>query len=73
MDGVNGLDFSDIDDFATALEMAGLANAMAAVHAAILNVPEPAAMVQAVVLMVGAGSTIRRRRVTNQNTSRTRY
>jgi hypothetical protein len=62
MDGVNGLDFSDIDDFATALEMAGVQNATAAIQAALLNVPEPATVVQAMFLMLGAYGTHRRRR-----------
>jgi hypothetical protein len=62
MDGANGLDFSDIDDFATALEMAGVQNAMAAIHAALLNVPEPSTVVQAMFLMMGAYGTNRRRR-----------
>jgi hypothetical protein len=62
MDGVNGLDFSDIDDFASALQMAGMANAMAAVQAAILNIPEPATIVQvAILLFCGCGINTRRR------------
>jgi hypothetical protein len=62
MDGANGLDFSDIDDFATALEMAGVQNATAAIHAALLNVPEPSTVVPALFLMMGACCTNRRRR-----------
>jgi hypothetical protein len=62
MDGVNGLDFSDIDDFATALQMAGMANALAAVQAALLNVPEPATIVHAVFLVLYGGVVDRRHR-----------
>jgi prepilin-type N-terminal cleavage/methylation domain-containing protein len=64
MDGTNGLDFSDIDDFAAALQMAGVPNALAAINAALLNVPEPATFVQALFLMFctcGLNTRLRRR------------
>jgi autotransporter-associated beta strand protein len=61
MDGANGLDFSDIDDFATALEMAGMANAMAAVSAALLAVPESNTLWMAMVALI-AGHGLGRRR-----------
>ena len=63
MDGTNGLDFSDIDDFATALETAGLQNALAAVNAALLGIPEPATILHAILFMCcGCGWNARRGR-----------
>jgi hypothetical protein len=61
MDGTNGLDFSDIDDFADALQMAGVPNALAAVNAALLNIPEPATFAHAAILAL-CGYTISLRR-----------
>jgi hypothetical protein len=60
MDGANGLDFSDIDDFATALQMAGMANAMAAVQSALLEVPESNTLLMALAATVG-GCVLRRK------------
>jgi hypothetical protein len=62
MDGVNGLDFSDIDDFAAALDAAGVAGAAAAVQLVLLHVPEPNATVLVVLGTYGFRGMTRPRR-----------
>jgi hypothetical protein len=65
MDGMNGLDFSDIDDFTRALEMAGVPNAASAVHSALLGIPEPHTLVLAVLgVVVYSGRNLRLRNST---------
>jgi hypothetical protein len=51
MDDNGRLDFDDIDNFATMLDMSGMANALAAVQAAVWQVPEPGTLV---LVLVGA-------------------
>ncbi|MEX0643214.1 MAG: PEP-CTERM sorting domain-containing protein, partial [Pirellulales bacterium] len=55
----SGLDFDDIDDFAQALEVAGVNNALAAVQYALAGVPEPSTMTLAAIGVLG---TLARRR-----------
>jgi hypothetical protein len=63
MDNNNRLDFSDIDDFAAALRRNGVPNALAAVHAALLAIPEPSTTALAWLAVFGScGIRVRPRR-----------